>query len=66
MNISTFCSNGNAFFDCEYIKSIAFKNTATWVKCTLLSVICSIFGNLQDSFARLNRFECLLPLMNPA
>lgn len=66
MNISAFSSDGNVFVNCEYVKSFAFKNAASWVKYAILPVICAIFGILQDSYAHYYRIECLLPQIDPA
>lgn len=66
MNISAFSSDGNVFVNCEYVKSFAFKNAASWVKYALLPVICAIFGISQGSYAHFYRFGCLLPQIDPA
>lgn len=66
MNLIVFATDGNVFTDCECIKGYAFKNAAAWVKCTLLSVICAVFGLSQGNCAHFSRIECLLPHNCPA
>ena len=66
MNISFFCCSGNVYRNCECIKGFAFKNTAVWVKCALLPVICAGFGILKGNCAHLGRIGYLLPNIIPA
>jgi len=61
MNISAFEQNGNVFVNCECIKGISFKNADLWENCALLSVICAVFGRLEDVYAHFSRVENLLP-----